>query len=134
MSEEYKQKAKAFLERHLSDYEIRIKKLKKKRKVVKALFIMLIIISITSSTVCAAVTRFTIGLPPRFIQILSIAAGLSTAFSVKLNPESEKTKLNRTIDELDKIKHKIDYVVSCNGNFTEAEYRQLIAELNRCQK
>jgi hypothetical protein len=119
MSEEYKQKAKAFLERHLNDYEIRIKKLKKKRKVVKALFIMLIIISITSSTVCAAVAGFT--LPPFIIPILSTAAGLSTAFSVKFNLESKKTKLNRTIDELDKIKHKIDYVVSCNGNFTEAQ-------------
>ena len=127
MSEEYKQKAKAFLERHLNEYEIRIKKLKKKRKVIKALFIMLIIISITSSTVCATVAGFT--LPPLFIPILSTAAGLSTAFSVKFNLEGEKTKLNKTIDEFDKIKHKIDYVVSCNGNFTEAEYKRVIAEL-----
>jgi hypothetical protein len=127
MSEEYKQKAKAFLERHLNDYEIRIKKLKKKRKVVKALFIMLIIISITSSTVCATVAGFT--LPPFIIPILSTAAGLSTAFYVKFNLESKKTKLNRTTDELDKIKQKIDYVVSCNGNFTEAEYIDVIKEL-----
>ena len=81
MSEEYKQKAKAFLERHLNEYEIRIKKLKKKRKV------------------------------------------------VKFNLEGEKTKLNKTIDEFDKIKHKIDYVVSCNGNFTEVEYKRVIEEL-----
>ena len=127
MSEEYKQKAKAFLERHLNEYEIRIKKLKKKRKVVKASFITLIIISITSSTVCAAVAGFT--LPPLFITILYTDAGLSTAFSVKFNLEGEKTKLNKTIEQLAKTKHKIDYVMSCNGNFTEAEYIDIIKEL-----
>ena len=127
MSEEYKQKAKAFLERHLNEYEIRIKKLKKKRKVVKASFITLIIISITSSTVCAAVAGFI--LPPLFIPILSTAAGLSTAFSVKFNLEDKKVELNKTIEQLDAIKRKIDYVVSCNGNFTEAKYRQVIEEL-----
>ena len=91
------------------------------------MFIMLIIISITSSTVCAAVAGFT--LPPLFIPILSTAAGLSTAFSVKFNLEGKKTELNKTIEQLAKTKRKIDYVMSCNGNFTEAEYIDIIKEL-----
>ena len=127
MSEEYKQKAKAFLERHLNDYEIRIKKLKKKRKVVKALFIMLIIISITSSTVCATLAGFT--LPPFIIPILSTTAGLTAALSIKFNLEGKKAQLNKTIEQLAKTKRKIDYVMSCNGNFTEVEYRRVIEEL-----
>ena len=127
MSEEYKQKAKAFLERHLNEYEIRIKKLKKKRKVVKATFIMLIIISITSSTVCATVAGF--ALPPAIIPVLSGIAGLTTVLTVKFNLEGKKTELNKTIEQLAKTKRKIDYVMSCNGNFTEVEYRRVIEEL-----
>jgi hypothetical protein len=62
MSEEYSKNAKQFLERQLIDYEIKIKKLKKRRKIVKALFASLIIISVTSSTVCATVAG--LALPP----------------------------------------------------------------------
>ena len=124
---EYKEKAKVFLERQLKEYETRIRKLKKKRKVVKALFTILIIISITSSTACAALAGFIA--PPFIIPTLSAAAGLSTAFSVKFNLQGKKAELNKTIDKFGKIKQKIDYVVSCNGNFTEAEYEQVILEV-----
>ncbi len=127
MTESYSEKAKLFLERQLNEYEIKIKKLKKKQKIVRALFVSLIIISITSSSACATVAGFT--LPPAIIPILSGVAGLSTALSVKFNLEGKKTELNKNIDQLGKIKHKIDYVVSCNGNFTEAEYRQVMAEV-----
>jgi hypothetical protein len=124
---EYKEKAKVFLERQLNEYEMRIKKLKKKRKFVKALFTVLIIISITSSTACAALAGF--AAPPLIIPALSAAAGLSTAFSVKFNLQGKKAELNETVDMCGKIKQKIDYVVSCNGNFTEAEYKQVILEV-----
>jgi hypothetical protein len=49
--------------------------------------------------------------------------------SIKFNLEDKKVELNETIEQLDAIKCKTDYVVSCNGNFTEDEYNQLIAEL-----
>ncbi len=127
MSEEYKEKAKLFLERQLNEYEIKIKKLKKKRKTIKALFVSLIIVSITSSAACATAAGFTV--PPLIIPILSTVAGLSTAFSIKFNLEGKKAELNKAIDKFDKIKQKIDYVVSCNGNFTEIEYKEIIAEL-----
>jgi hypothetical protein len=117
MSEEYSNKAKQFLERQLIDYEIKIKKLKKKRKIVKALFASLIIIPVTSSTVSAAIAG--LALPPAIIPVLSGVAGLATAFSVKFNLEGRKQELNKTIEKLDRIKHEIDYVVFCNGNFTE---------------
>jgi len=128
MSEEYKEKAKAYLCRQLDEYIVTIKKLKRKRNLVKGLFISLIVISITSSTVCASVTGFV--LPPFVIPILSQSAGLTTALSVKFNLHDKQLKLNKTIDKLDKIKCKIDYVVSCNGNFTEAKYREIIGELS----
>jgi len=92
------------------------------------LFISLIIISITSSTVCASVAGFV--LPPFVIPILSASAGLTTALSVKFNLHDKQLKLNITIDKLNKIKCKIDYVVLCNGNFTEAKYLEIIGELS----
>jgi len=68
--------------------------------------------------------------PPVVIPIFSASAGLTTALSVKFNLHDKQLKLNKTIDQLDKIKCKIDYVVSCNGDFTEAEYRDIIGELS----
>lgn len=128
MSEEYKEKAKSFLQRQLDEYTVKIKTLKRKRKVVKSLFITLIIISITSNIACTAVAGLT--LPPLIIPILSACAGLTTALSVKFNLQNKKQELNKTIHQLVKIKRKIDYVVSCNGDFTEAKYLEIIGELS----
>jgi hypothetical protein len=128
MAESYSEKAKLFLERQLTEHKMKIKKMKRKRKIVRALFVSLIIISITSSSACATVAGFT--LPPAIIPILSGVAGLSTALSAKFNLEGKKAELNKTIEQLDKIKHEIDYVVSCNGNFTEVEYKQVIGLLS----
>ena len=124
---DYKENAKLFLERRLLEYDHRIQKIKRRRKIVKGLFIGLVIVSVCSSTVCATVAGFV--MPPYIIPILSISAGISTVLSVKFNLEGKKAELNKTIEQLDKIRHKIDYVVSCNGNFTEAEYRQILTEL-----
>jgi hypothetical protein len=128
MSEEYSKKAKQFLERQLIEYEIKIKKLKKRRKIVKALFASLIIISVISSTVCATVAG--LALPPAIIPVLSGVAGLATVLSIKFNLEGKKQELNKTIDQLDRIRHEIDYVVSCNGNFTENKYIEIMNDLS----
>jgi len=119
----YTEKAKVYLQRQLDKHTTKIKKLKRKRNLVRGLFITLIVISITSSTVCAALTGLTIS--PLVIPILSRAAGLTTALSVKFSLQDKKQKLDKTIDQLDKVKRKIDYVVSCNGNFTEAKYCEI---------
>jgi len=124
----YTEKAEAYLQRQLDKYTLKIKKLKRKRNLVRGLFITLIVISITSSTVCAALAGFT--LPPLITPILSTAARLTTALSVKFNLQDKKQELDKTIDQLEKVKSKIDYVVSCNSNFTEAKYCEIIGELS----
>ena len=121
------EKAREFLQRQLDEHNAKIRKLKRKRKFVKVVFVTLIITSITSSTVCATLVGFT--LPPFIIPILATTAGLTTAFSVKFNLEGRKAELNKTIQQLDKIRHKIDYVVSCNGDFTQNDYKQLLNDL-----
>ena len=91
------------------------------------IFINVIILSIACSLVCATLGSFAV--PPVVIPILSTTGALATAISLKFNLEGKKNELNKTICMLDKIKDKIDYVVSCNGDFTEAEYKQILSEV-----
>jgi len=86
----YTEKAKVYLQRQLDKHTTKIKKLKLKRNLVRGLFITLIVISIISNTVCAALAGLTI--PTLVIPILSTAAGLTTALSVKFNLQDKKNK------------------------------------------
>jgi len=131
MTAEYKQKAQQFLERQLIEHKKKIKKLKKKRKIVKAMFANLIVISLASSMVCATLSGLVfITLPIFLLPVLNMAAGMATALSVKFNLEGRKNELNKTIEHLDNIQKQIDYVVACNGTFTEAEYEHVMVELS----
>jgi uncharacterized membrane protein YjdF len=131
MNEEYKLKTNKFLERQLVVYQKKIKKLKKKRWIVKAMFANLIVISLASSMVCATLSGLIfLPLPLFLLPILNMIGGMATALSVKFNLEGRKNELNKTIEHLDKIQQQIDYVISCNGNFTEVEYKQVMVELS----
>ena len=88
------------------------------------MFIGIIILSITSSTVCAASVGI---IPPLAITILSSAGGLGTAISVKFNLKHKKEKLNQSIKELENVKRN-DYIVSCNGDFSEVEFKEILRE------
>lgn len=128
MDEEYKLKAKQFLERQLILYKSKIKKLKRKRKIVKSLFVNLIVLSMTSSMVCATLSSLIfIPLPIFLLPMLNFLAGITTALSVKFNLEGKKDELKKTIDQLDKIQNQIQYVVSCNGTFDAEQYKQVMS-------
>ena len=62
-NEEYKDEAKIFLQRQLDEYTLKIETLKRKRKLVKSLYIALITVSITSNIACATLAGITI--PPQ---------------------------------------------------------------------
>ena len=129
--EEYKLKAKQFLEKQLIDFKKKIKKLKKKRKAIKVIYANLIVISVTSSMVCATLSGLIfLPIPLLIIPILNIIAGLSSALSVKFNLEGQKNELKESIDQMNKIQRQIDYVVSCNGNFTETDFREIMKKLS----
>jgi hypothetical protein len=131
VNEEYKLKAKQFLERYLVEYAIKINNLKRKRRIVKKLFANLIFISLTSSMICAILSSLIFVLLPLFLlPTLNMLRGLETALSEKFNLDGMKDDLNRAIDEFDKIQLQIDFVVSCKGNFTEAEYKLIMLELS----
>jgi len=123
MNPDYKEKAKVFLTRRLKEYEKKIIVMKCKRRAVKAIFVICITLSITSGTVCATLVGC---LPPAAISILSTCGALATAISLKFNLKGKKEELTLAIRELETIKKKVDYVISCNGDFTENEFKQII--------
>ena len=64
----------------------------------------------------------------KFGQVLLTTGGaLVAAVSSKFNLIGKKEELNAAICELERIKKKVDYVVSCNGDFTENQFDKIIA-------
>jgi len=124
MNSDYKEKTKVFLAKRLKEYEKKIIKMKRIRKAVKVAFVFCISLSIVSSTVCASLTVL---IPPVAISVLTTSGALAAAVSLKFNLKGKKEELNAAICELERIKKKLDYVVSCNGNFTENEFDKIVA-------
>ena len=121
-------KAKGFLEKQSHELERKIHALKTRRKAVKVAFVISITTSIICSTVCASLVGFAV--PAIIISILSTTGALSTALSMRFKLKRKQNELNEGIEELEKIKRKLDYVVSCNGDFSEQEFRKIIGQLN----
>src|SRR6267154_1897287 len=120
-------KAKEYLIRKLDESRNKISKLKRKRKVVKILYYSSIILSVTLSAIISALAGLT-SMPVYIIPILSILSGILTALSAKFNLENKKIEINKTIEKLHKIQEKLDYVISCNGNLTDEDFKQIAAE------
>ena len=122
------EKAKTFLEKQLHEYEDKIKILKRKRKTVKIAFTTFITTSIICSTICAGLVGFPV--PAVVISILSTTGALSTAISMRFKLKRKQNELNRIIEQLNKTKRQIDYIISSNGMFSEKDYKQIIGKLN----
>jgi len=122
-------KAKEYLSRKLLESRNKIAKLKQKRKILKILYYSSITLSISLSGVMTTLSAF-VGLPLYVIPILSTSTGILTGLSAKFNLEKKKIEINKTIDKIRKIQTKLDYVVSCNGNFTEEDFQQIISEIS----
>ena len=64
------------------------------------------------------------------ITILSTFSGVLTALSAKFNLENRKIEIKKNIDSLSKLRAKLDYVISCNGDLTKEEYDQILKDFN----
>ena len=121
---------KLFLDNKLKECEVKIKKMKRKRKIVKIIYGTTIIISVTVSTVTAAVSG-SFALPllhTVIITSLSTVGAISTAISTKFNLRSKKAELNNMIFRLERLKQQMNYVITCNGDLTEKESNAIIKE------
>jgi len=98
--------------------------MKRKRKAVKVAFLFCISLSIVSSTVCATLTVL---IPSVAISVLTTSGTLAASVLLKLNLKGKKEELNAVIYKLEKIKKKFDYIISCNGDFAEKEFKEIVA-------
>jgi hypothetical protein len=121
-------KAKEYLIRKLEELQNKITKLKRKRKIVKILYYSSIILSVTLSALLSALAGLSM-LPVYIIPILSTSSGVLTALSAKFNLQNKKLEINKFIEKLNKIQAKLDFVISCNGDFTKEDFDKLIAEM-----
>ena len=125
--ENLSEKVKSFLTNKRETILIKIKKLKRKRKIIKILYYSSVVLSISLSTIIASLTGFG-GIPMVVLTSLSISSGILTAISTKFNFYDKTLQLNQLIDKLNKLEHAINYVISCNGDFTENEYQKILKE------
>ena len=89
---------KLFLDNKLKDCEVKIKKLKRKRRIVKTIYGILIIISVTASTAAVAVSgSFALPLLPAvIIASLSSVGQTTVAFTTCFGSEEGMIKLINT--------------------------------------
>src|SRR2546426_9872727 len=123
------EKIKAFLGRKLTESQTKLKKIKRRRKNIKILYYTIIVLSVTTSGVVVSMTSFA-GVPVIAITILSTFSGVLTALSAKFNLENRKMEMNKLIEKLSILQAKLDYVVSCNGDLTQDEYKQILLDFN----
>ena len=125
--EKVSEKCMIFLKKKLNEIELKIKKLKRKRKLIKILYTTSIISSISLSCIIASLTTM-IAVPIIVVTSLSTGSAILTGISAKFNLINKKIEINRLIEKLNKIQVKIEYVVNTNGDLTKEEYNKIVME------
>ena len=122
-------KAKEYLIRKLDEFQKKVVKLKRKRKMIKILYYSSITLSINLTGIMTTISGF-VGLPLYVIPVLSTSTGILTGLPAKFNLQNKQIKISKTIEKIHKIQEKLDYVVSCVGNFAEEDFQQIISEIS----
>jgi hypothetical protein len=118
---------KLFLDNKLKDCEIKIKKMKRKRKVIKILYTTTVVASIIISTTVASIISMVL-VPAIVITTLSAASAILTGISARFNFQNKKEELTSMISRLERLKQQMNYVITCNGDLTEKESNDIIKE------
>ena len=61
------------------------------------------------------------------ISVLTTGGALAADVSLKFKINNKIQELNSAICKLERIRKNIDYVISCNGDFAEKEFKKIIA-------
>ena len=125
-SSQYRNKIKEFLASKVRECEKIIQKRKIKNKTIKILYTSFIATSIVGSSVVVLLSSLSI--PPIAIGCVSALTTITSALSIKFNLQDKKNKLEHNIQNLNKIRDKLDYVISCNGDLTEEECNEILRE------
>ena len=119
------EKVKVYLRRKMDDCEQKLCKLKSKRKVIKTCYIVTVLLSIGLSSVVSVISMTTV-VPVIVVTVLSAFSAVLTGISVRFNFHNKKAEIKGLIEKLNKIKAKLDYVISCNRTLTQAEREQIL--------
>ena len=123
------EKVKIFLTNKQIEYEKKIKKLKKKNIMIKTIYGGCMFISITSSIIISSLTPI-VALPMIAISILGLSGALASGLSIKFNIKEMKDKLEKNIINLNRIKNKLEYILSCNGDLNDEEHKNILKEFD----
>jgi len=103
-----------------------IKKLKKRSKIISYFSAGISISTIFILTLLAS----SVVLPTICISVLSIISATLTAIDCKFKLEFKSTEMFQHIEKLNKIRLKLEYINTCNGNLTDREYEDLFRDCN----
>jgi len=120
---------KLFLEHKLDECRALIKKCKKKYKIVKCLYISLITLSIVGNSTVLVLSAVTV--PPAVVLCISAMNTITTSVSIKFNLGDLKSKISDNVKNLNIIKDKLDYVISCNANLSKDESDAILHEFRK---
>ena len=101
------EKVRQYLDRKLNDCTYKLIKLKRKRKIVKILYVTTVMSSITISAAVVTLTSI-ISAPIIAITTLSAGSAILTGVSARFNFQNKKIEINNLIDKLNKIQSKLD--------------------------
>jgi uncharacterized membrane protein len=120
-------KVKEYLNKKLHECQQKLFKLKRRRKIIKSLYIITMLLSIITSAIVTVISTMTI-VPVIVITLLSTFSTILTAISSQFNFHNKKADIKTLIEKLNRIICKLDYVVSCNGDLTHDEYQQILKD------
>ena len=79
----------------------------------------------TSSVLIAS-----LALPPIAVKSWSITSAILNGISMKFNLTGKRRKISKLMEKLNKLRIKLGYVISCNGDLTESEYQSILRDFN----
>jgi len=120
------EKTREYLNKKLLECQGKLTKLKRKRRIIKTCYIITVLLSIGLSSAVSVMATITV--PIIIVPILSAFSAILTAISARFNFHDKKAQIKGLIEKLDKIKAKLEYVISCNGDLTQAEYEQILKD------
>ena len=119
------EKTKLYLMKKLNEIEQKIKKTKKKKKILQVIGGVVILGSMSASVLIAS-----LAFPPIAVTSLSITSAILSGISMKFNLTGKGRKISKLMGKLNKLKIKLDFVISCNGDLTEADYQSILRDFN----
>ena len=119
------EKTKLYSTKKLSEIEIKLKRSKKKKIIIQTIGSILIIGSMSASVLIAS-----LAFPPIIVTSLSITSAIKSGASIKMNFSGKSKKISKLLTKLNQLQIKLDYVVSCNGDLTEAEYQSILRDFD----